>query len=168
MLFSHDIQGDPDSIGCVLLCFLQMFVKEGTLMKVSKKSRQPRHLFLVSCFIREPFKTPEFVESDSELLLKSSSNITLKIRRKSVSSAKCSIRHSSLISVGCNIPALFLLYTQDIVKSKGCYVSLRRQRHYLDRTEQVDGHEAKLKFSRPVRFFYCHLSQAKKNNILLL
>lgn len=30
-----------------VLRFLQMFVKEGTLMKVSKKSRQPRHLFLV-------------------------------------------------------------------------------------------------------------------------
>lgn len=30
-----------------MLCVLQMFVKEGTLMKVSKKSRQPRHLFLV-------------------------------------------------------------------------------------------------------------------------
>lgn len=28
--------------------FIQVFVKEGTLMKVSRKSRQPRHLFLVN------------------------------------------------------------------------------------------------------------------------
>lgn len=28
--------------------FQQVFVKEGTLMKVSRKSRQPRHLFLVN------------------------------------------------------------------------------------------------------------------------
>lgn len=38
-------------------CFVwQMFVKEGTLMKVSKKSRQPRHLFLVNCLIYITFK----------------------------------------------------------------------------------------------------------------
>lgn len=31
------------------ICFFyQVFVKEGTLMKVSRKSRQPRHLFLVN------------------------------------------------------------------------------------------------------------------------
>lgn len=39
---------------CVMTCgffrviFKQVFVKEGTLMKVSRKSRQPRHLFLVN------------------------------------------------------------------------------------------------------------------------
>lgn len=39
---------------CVMTCevwvyfFNQVFVKEGTLMKVSRKSRQPRHLFLVN------------------------------------------------------------------------------------------------------------------------
>lgn len=31
-----------------LSCPSQVFVKEGTLMKVSRKSRQPRHLFLVN------------------------------------------------------------------------------------------------------------------------
>uniref|UniRef100_A0A8C2XK59 FYVE, RhoGEF and PH domain containing 5 n=1 Tax=Cyclopterus lumpus TaxID=8103 RepID=A0A8C2XK59_CYCLU len=31
-----------------LCAFWQMFVKEGTLMKVSRKSRQPRHLFLMN------------------------------------------------------------------------------------------------------------------------
>lgn len=39
-----------DLIKSWFVCFFkrQIFVKEGTLMKVSRKSRQPRHLFLVN------------------------------------------------------------------------------------------------------------------------
>ena len=33
---------------CMCVFCTQVFVKEGTLMKVSRKCRQPRHLFLVN------------------------------------------------------------------------------------------------------------------------
>lgn len=49
------LSGELKASGSMILAFLkvfpfvclQMFVKEGTLMKVLKKSRLPRHLFLV-------------------------------------------------------------------------------------------------------------------------